>query len=346
MFGDSTFRSTRKTVTLGRAVLCSCFVVGVVRVSPAQQQETPRPTSTAHFEAAPSPPPSASAPQDNPGFSPATTAQTTAPSALPLPGPSPPGPSPPSAGATTPVPGGPPPLTPSGPPPPPPPGPYYYYYYYPPPAPGAERAERYPEIKDRAVRTAPFLDLDAGGLFEQNRFSSPLVFSVRLGTYIAKAVRVAVQAGTFVGDPDLNLVSSPALPDGFSETTRSRRPVVVLGGSVGYALVSTPGFALAPGFVFLTTDVGAFGSAAGVHIPFDWVSRSGMRIGFEGALMRAFGGSVRATCAAFPPGSSSSPTSCDSGEVRDFNRPAGSAFYLGFEIGFGFNKPKPEQLRR
>jgi hypothetical protein len=88
----------------------------------------------------------------------------------------------------------------------------------------------------------------------------------------------------------------------------------------------------------MRTDRGAYGTFLGVAVPFEWVNDSSIRIGFEVAVGRTFGGDVRAQCRS---GGFSAVDSCVQGEIRDFDRPAGGGLYSHFQFGFGFNRPGP-----
>jgi hypothetical protein len=102
-------------------------------------------------------------------------------------------------------------------------------------------------------------------------------------------------------------------------------------------VISRQNFVLAPGVLFLRTDVADYGSFLALHAPFDWVTNDGARVGFAVGIGRSFGGSVRAEC--FDTGFN--PPECDPGEKREFNREAGAGFYAHFQLGWGFNHPEP-----
>jgi len=67
------------------------------------------------------------------------------------------------------------------------------------------------------------------------------------------------------------------------------------------------------------------------------VTDSGLRVGFEVTIGRAFSGTVYATCRT----DLGFPGSCEPGEIRAFDREAGAGFYSHFHLGWGFNRPKP-----
>lgn len=243
---------------------------------------------------------------------------------------------------------------------PPPPGPYYPYppYPYPPPygvppgyppppyywaPPGEQPATppkprpRYPS--DSAVRTWPFIDVLVGGINMENRLQHFLSLGIAAGVFLGDIVRVAPQVSMFSSEADDDLQpfeSSDTIPADF-QPEPSESASVLYGGSLGFALISRQSFAFSPGVIYLRTDVSDYGSFLGVSLPFEWVSNEGARFGFVVDIGRAFGGSVRASCFG-----SSVPGDCDPGEVREFDREAGAAFYSHFQMGWGFNHPPPD----
>jgi hypothetical protein len=196
------------------------------------------------------------------------------------------------------------------------------------------------------VQTTPFLDATIGSVSLKERFTGILVGSVQFGTFIARRVRVAGRLGVFMSEAEVENYGIDGLPSGFDVTEGDERPTVLGSASLGYAVVHGEGFALSPSLSAVVSDVGAYGVGVGLALPFEWVSRSGMRIGFEIAGFRATGGSVRARCTAssFTPGPTppcDGPTPAGDGEVREFDRPNGSGFYAGFQLGWGLSQPEP-----
>ena len=107
-----------------------------------------------------------------------------------------------------------------------------------------------------------------------------------------------------------------------------RGPATLLyGATLGAIATSSENFVFAPGLVFVRSDVSDYGSMLGISMPFEWVTARGMRFGLELDLGRSFGGTVRnRTCVS---------QVCTEGEM---DRPAGRAFALRFQMGFGFNR--------
>ncbi len=82
------------------------------------------------------------------------------------------------------------------------------------------------------------------------------------------------------------------------------------------------------------TDANDYGTMLGFNLPFDWVTKSGLRLGLEGGLGQAFGGRRVANCST--PGA----VDCNQGP-RYEDRDSGLAVWLQFQLGFGFNHPGP-----
>jgi hypothetical protein len=224
----------------------------------------------------------------------------------------------------------------------PPPG-----YSYPPPgygyppqyeAPRPRPKPRYPD--NAAAQTSPFVDITIGGINMEQRIQHFLVLGAQAGMFLGDIVRIAPQIGLFASEPEDDF-SEPfedtgSLPSGF-QSEHSESPSILWGGSVGVAVLSRQNFVLAPGVLFVRTDVADYGSFLALHAPFDWVTNDGARVGFAVGIGRSFGGSVRGTC--FDTGFN--PPECDPGEKREFDREAGAGFYAHFQLGWGFNHPEP-----
>lgn len=300
----------------------------------------------------------------------------------PLPPPPPPPPPPPTEektnpGATpesqptspAPAPSGSAPGAPGSPPPPyPPPGyrpgypgqqgypypyPYYAPYYYPNQQPVRRRTVvRYPE--DAAAQSSPFIDMMIAGLNFQKRLESYFNIGVEVGMFIAGRLRLSARVVLFPSDnddqygADTGRASGCSVFSGGSSSNQfvplcSHSPAVLYGGSAGVALLSSENFVLAPGLLFLRSDVSDYGNYVGIVLPFEWVTDRGLRIGFELSVGRAFGGEYLARCQSpsFTPTGTPASGSCDPGEERLFDRDAGAGFYGQFQLGWGFNHPAP-----
>jgi len=268
--------------------------------------------------AAPAPAPSAvPAPASAPGLAPPAPASGSADPAL---GPAP-APPPPLAPAAPPK--GPAPYTPY--PYPPPPG-YGYGYYYPPPPPPPK--PRFPDTS--AVRSTPFLDVILASVALQDRFSQFLNIGVQGGVFLADRLRLSVRLAVPTDHTHDDYSGSDFLSA--YHQVDSKGYSLLYGATAGVVAASTQNFALSPGIAFARSDVSAYGSMLAVSLPFDWVMTSGTRLGLEFDVGRALGGRYDQVCA---------QSSCSGGPTQTADRPAGTAFWLQFQLGFGFNHPAP-----
>ena len=62
------------------------------------------------------------------------------------------------------------------------------------------------------------------------------------------------------------------------------------GVSVGVASDQQSGFVLSPSLQYLGVVGDDFGHTLGIHMPFEWLGRTGLRIGFDFAVLYGFGG--------------------------------------------------------
>lgn len=277
---------------------------------PSASKPAPAPSAGAQPSVAPSP--QKPAPAAEPSVPPSAAAPE--PSTLPAPPPPPPGPSAAQPGVPAPPPYG-------APYPgyaPPPPG-YEYAYYYPPPPPRPKL--RYPS--NSAVSSTPFFDGILAGAKLENRFSEFLNIGAQAGMFVQGrlrlSARIAFPTDTVRDDSGLDAFGS-----------RSKSYSFLWGGSAGIVAVSSSNFVLSPGIAFARSDVSDYGSMLALSLPFEWVLGSGVRVGMEFNLGRAFGGRYAVDCQL--------NGTCPSGS-RD--RPAGTAFWMQFQFGFGLNHPAP-----
>jgi len=189
-----------------------------------------------------------------------------------------------------------------------------------------------PKARDEAPLPLrwPYFDLEYGGLQLDNRYESYGMVWAHVGAYVWERLHLTARFGVPQADMHENKDQSPPL--GFSRGSSEEEDLPGLFGNlgVGYVFTSNGSFVFAPSVTFHLSDKSSYGYGAGVMVPFVWVTRRGFRIGFEASLMRAFGGSVRYTCTA-----TQADAPCDTGEVREFNREAGSGFSAGFIVGYG-----------
>jgi len=304
--------------------VCATTVCGLAAAqSPAQAASAhPAPVASTAFpvaagSAAPLPPPPAPPASSASASAVAPAPVTPAPPAAPAPLPA--APAPPPGAAPAPYPGYPPPLP--------------YGYYYPPPLPPPLAKPRFPD--DAAVTTSPFLDAVVGGVSWENRISQPLNVGAQAGVYLGGLVRLVARAAV----PASDSTDQPGFDSSFDSSGYQRRtsdtPALLYGASAGVVVHSTPYFALAPGLAFARTDVSDFGTMVAASAPFDWVMPSGLRMGFEVQLGQAFGGRYRYAC------QDTSGSLCGGPPQITRDRPSGTAFFMQFQIGFGFNHPAP-----
>jgi len=261
-------------------------------------------------------PPAAAFPESVPAVTnSASTATAPAPS-------TPPAPTANAAPTPPPAPQGPPPVAYPAPYPyQPPPG--YPYGYYPPGlvpiAPVAPPPPRY--AKDAAASSTPFFDAILVAADWKNRISESVSVGAQAGVFVARRVR---------------LTAKIAFPTDQAEDFGSgtKNPSIIYAFSAGYAAVSLPTFVMSPGLMLARTDVGDYGTMLGLSVPLDWVMKSGLRLGLEGGLGRAFGGQRVISC--------NTPGAAECGQQPQYtDREGGSALWLQFQIGFGFNHPGP-----
>jgi hypothetical protein len=280
---------------------------------PAGSASAPAPRSAPTLLPPPPPPPTASPPVDSSGSSsvPVAAGPPPAPSApLPAPGAAPPATYPPPYGY-------------------PPPG---YAYYYPP---QMVRA-RNPFPDNAAVASTPFIDVIAASVSWENRFSQFSNVGLQAGAYVAGRLRISANI----------ILPTSALTDdyyteydtagmGYYSYQYSKPASLLWGATVGVVAVSTQTFAMAPGVAFSRTDVSDYGTSLAAAIPLDWVMASGLRVGLELDVGRAFGGSYHLQCVP------QTNQDCTGAPALTLDRPAGSSLLLQFQIGFGFDHPEP-----
>jgi hypothetical protein len=188
-----------------------------------------------------------------------------------------------------------------------------------------------------AVKGSPFLDATLSGVWLEQRFGDPIVFGLQGGAYLGEAVRLVLRlempskssTDSFGYDYDAPQVSTNYFH------TNSKAASLLYGASLGFVAASGEGFVFAPGVVFQRSDVEDYGTVLGIAMPFEWVTRRGLRFGIEVDLGRAFGGTVRYTCQQF-----NGAGDCPVGPTFSGDRGAGRAFALRFQMGFGFNHPR------
>jgi len=193
---------------------------------------------------------------------------------------------------------------------------------------------------DAAARTSPWFDLTVATFAWGDRIDQFMNVGVQVGGYIAKRVRISGRAFLPTEDANDEYPASGIL-DGDSYAYVDSDPARFLyGANLGVIAASTRSFVLSPGLMFLRSDVADYGTMVGIALPFEWVTATGLRVGFEFDVGRAFGGEVRQQC--FP---TSITGTCTEGSTRTIAREPGTAFLLDFQIGWGFNHPGVEPAK-
>jgi hypothetical protein len=185
------------------------------------------------------------------------------------------------------------------------------------------------ELTPRPLRT-PFFDLQFGGIDLRGRFENYDTLWAQVGFYPSQRFRVALRIGA-PRDTSRDRTRD-VLPEGYDATRVSDDDAPDLYGnpSVGYVFTDDGSFVVAPSLSVLITNRSRYGYGAGVMFPFVWVTKRGFRVGFEVSALMGFGGSIRGECI-----STTTPPTCDTGEVRAFDREAASGFSASFLMGYG-----------
>lgn len=117
----------------------------------------------------------------------------------------------------------------------------------------------------------------SGAFFLRERVSSGIAFGGEFGGFAYDRFRGSVRALVPVGDTR-------------DEATGDDASVWLWGVSLGVAAERQSGFVLSPSLQYLGMVGGDYGHTLGIHVPFEWLARSGFRIGFDFAMLYGFGG--------------------------------------------------------
>lgn len=176
-------------------------------------------------------------------------------------------------------------------------------------------------------RASPWVDFTFTSFWHEERVSNFLNLGVQAGGYFWQRLRLAAKLVT-----PLESVS-----DDYSDYSSDRPPgmhrashnvSLLYGASAGLVISNSRTFVFAPGLLFMRTDVNAYGNALEVLLPFEWTTRKNMRMAFEMALGRAFGGTLTQTCVSVVSGGT---TTCG---VSHYDRPGGTAVLLQYSMGY------------
>lgn len=209
------------------------------------------------------------------------------------------------------------------------------------PSPGSESSEApatpvgWALPPDAARRYSPFLNGTLGGMSVGQRFGSDAYLGSELGAFFGPW-RASLRAlFPFGVDQETGVpMSNPEF-----RSIASTQPALIWGAALGITLYSSRGFVASVGANFMRSDVSDFGNMFGVSLPLEWVTRRGVRVGFEPGFLGAFGGEVLAEC---QPDDPFNPTNgCDQGEIRAFDRESDTGLWLHFLVGIPFDSPEP-----
>ncbi len=150
-----------------------------------------------------------------------------------------------------------------------------------------------------------FVQMLSGAFHLRERVSSGIAFGGEVGGFAYDRLRASVRA----------LVPVSEARD---QATDDDASVWLWGMSLGVAAERQTGFLLSPSLQYLGMVGGDYGHTLGIHVPFEWLGRSGFRIGFDFAMLYGFGGSYQT----------------DSGRVEE--RPNSAGFTINFLLGHVF----------
>jgi hypothetical protein len=108
---------------------------------------------------------------------------------------------------------------------------------------------------------------------------------------------------------------------------------LIWGLSAGYKLGSVPGFSVSPAATFLHLATSDVGQILGISLAFQWIAESGLNVGFESLMGRAWGGHARLSCNGGCTPFTPSCTACGVAGDR-VNRLATNVYYGHFSIGW------------
>lgn len=181
---------------------------------------------------------------------------------------------------------------------------------------------------DAARRYSPFFNGTFGGMSLGQRFESDAYLGSELGTFFGPwraSLRalfpfgVHQETGLSQSNPEFRSIAST-------------KPALIMGASAGTALYTSRGFVASAGVSFMRSDVPDFGNMLGLSLSLEWITRHGVRVGFEPGFLAAFGGEVLAEC---------NTEACEQGEIRAFDRDSDTGVWLHFLLGIPFDAPEP-----
>jgi hypothetical protein len=164
-----------------------------------------------------------------------------------------------------------------------------------------------------------------GGFLLRERVSTPLAFGGELGAFAGRYARLSARALVPIAAP------SDEVPE---QNTRASRSVWLWGLAAGLVVSESATFTLSPGLQYLHVAGSNHGDALGVQVPFEWLFRSGLRLGFDFSVLYGFAGSRRELVC--PPGA-------DECMEDTRARPGAPGVALNLVLGQAFTSSPPSQ---
>lgn len=179
-------------------------------------------------------------------------------------------------------------------------------------------------------RASPWLDFSLTSFYFDERVGNFLNLGAQFGVYAFDRLRLS---GRLVVPLERVTDSTSSYDDyrpaggTYTRAVPSRSVSLLYGASLGLVVTNSKSFVFGPNVGFVRTDVEDYGTAVAFGLPFEWTTRTNLRVGFEMSLGHATGGSRRTICV-------SGITSCGSSRQE---RPGGTVvlfqFYMGWALG-------------
>jgi hypothetical protein len=197
--------------------------------------------------------------------------------------------------------------------------------------PAHARGEEDGEEAPRASGRSPWVAASGSGFFLGNRALVPLALGPELGGYLIGRVRLAGRLAVPVLRGDDWCAGADVIyadQEGVFTCLPSRSPSLSYGASLGFVVLDSEHWLLAPGITTLNTNVSDHGVMLGGSLPVDWVSAAGWRFGLELGLGAALGQTVRGRCR------NHVVAPCSIGAVRHLPNGRTRSAFLGLSVGW------------
>jgi len=179
-------------------------------------------------------------------------------------------------------------------------------------------------------RTSPWVDFTLTSFYMENRAGNFLNLGVQVGGYLFERLRLSGRLVVPLEDVNDDLHhydSNNGSGPGAFRRIDARSMTMLYGVSAGVLVTNSRSFVFGPSVELQRTDVLAYGTTLAFGLPFEWITRRNLRVGFELAIGHSFGGSVKETCETF----TSPVTSCGS---RKADRPSGTSVLFQYNMGW------------